>query len=180
MGLGSCMRSLGWRHDRPRRATLAGKKTPDEGGAAPQQPIPPVRILNDFDLRERGTKLRRMRDLAAQTTADAVIVDMGHGIGAQRVLIGCERERWTAGKPDARVVPGAQLGVDPKACAHHALTGVEKPGQARPDAALTRQLTFTICDDDLETLLSRAHGLAQRVHDRTDTIGPVSPDPGDP
>src|SRR5262249_42212038 len=138
------------------------------------------RILNDIDLRERGTQLRRMRDLAAQTTADAVVVDMGHGIGTQRVLIGFERERWTAREPDARVVASAQLGVDPKARAHHALTGVEEPGQPRPDAALTRQLTFTIGDDDLETLLRRAHGLAQRVHDGTDAIGTDSPDPGDP
>src|SRR6476661_7640753 len=87
MGLASGMRSLR-RHESGCRLPAAAEEAHERCRCPPLQPVPAARVLDDVDLREGGTELGRVRDLAAQPTAHAVVVDVGDGVGAQRVLAG--------------------------------------------------------------------------------------------
>ena len=127
------------------------------------QPVPARRIADDVDLRKRGAELRRVRDLPAQAAADAVVVDVGDRIGAQRVLVRLEGERRAAGEADAGVVAGAHLRIDPEAGAHDALARRRLARHLRPDAALAGELALAVGDDHLEALVLGAHRLAQRA-----------------
>src|SRR5262245_11862201 len=176
MGLALSMSSLG--RDQALSAASAGADAAhDDRRGTPAQPVPPARILDYVDLRERGAQLRRMRDLTAQTAADAVVVDVRHRIAAQRIRIGLNGQRRTAREPDARVVTGAYLGIDPVARAHHALAGGAAARQFGPNTTLPRQLTFTVGDDDLQAVLAAAHRLAQAVGHRPDAIAAHALDP---
>src|SRR5215510_12905492 len=102
-----------------------------------------------------------MCDLTAQSTANAVIVDVCHGILAQGILVGFERQRGATREADAGVIASANLGIDPETRAHDAPARTDEPRQLGSQPPLTRELALTIGNDNLETLLRGAHGLAQ-------------------
>src|SRR5262245_60291118 len=120
-----------------------------------------------------------MGDLTAQATANAVVVDVCHGIAAQGILAGLDRQRGAAREADAGMIASAYLGIDPETRAHDALARTHEPRQLRSQPPLTRELALAIGNDDLKTLLPGAHGLAQRLKHRRDAIGVNPLDPGD-
>src|SRR5262245_18672316 len=58
------------------------------------QPIPSRRVGDDRSAVERRAKHGRVRNLAAQSAADAGIDHLRHRLAPQRIGIGRERERW--------------------------------------------------------------------------------------
>ena len=108
---------------RTRAGRAAAEQAHQRRRQPPLQAIPRRRVLDDVDLRERRAQLGRVRHLPAQPAADAVVVDVGDGIGAQRVLVRLDGERRAARQADAGMVARAHLRIDPEARAHHALAG---------------------------------------------------------
>ena len=142
--------------------------------------IPPGRIADDLRAIERWTKHGGVGDLAAQTAADAALDHGCHRIAAQRIGIGLDRERGTAGEPDAGMVAGANLVIDAEAHPHHALAAFELIGILRAHAALARELAFAVGDDDLEAALRGAHGLFQGLGHLGDAVAAHRAQPLDP
>src|SRR5882762_4091998 len=104
-----------------------------------------------------------MRDFAADAATDAAVVDVRHRIAPQRIGIGLDRERGTAGEPNARMVAGTYVGIDAETLAHHPLALLDhlpKNGRHAPGSI---QLTLAFRDDYLGSLVRRRQGLAQRV-----------------
>ena len=62
-----------------------------------------------------------MGGLPAKPAADTLVVNEGHRVGLERVAVGADGQGRAGGNPDAGMIPGTGVGVDPEAGAHHAL-----------------------------------------------------------
>src|SRR6185503_4416944 len=109
-----------------------------------------ARILDQLGTVERRAEHGRVRDLAAQSAADAAFDHARDRIGAQRIGARLHGERRTAGEADAGVVAGTDLVVDAELGAHDARAGLQLYGILGAHAALARELTLAIRDDDLQ------------------------------
>src|SRR5262245_42786517 len=110
------------------RAMIAlGRLQPADDRAAPavDPPVEEVGVLNDLRAEKRRAQYRRVRDLAAESAADAGVVDVRHRIRLERVARGLDRERRATRETDAGMVAGAHVFVDAEAGAHHALARLE-------------------------------------------------------
>src|ERR1019366_10547662 len=94
-----------------------------------------------------------MRDFAPQAAADATVVHVRHRVHLERVGGRLERERGTAGEPDAGMIPGAGIVIDAEASAHHARTQPEQAREYRADAPLALELALALGDDDFQSRL---------------------------
>src|SRR3954471_4262145 len=112
-----------------------------------------------------------MRDLAAQSAADAGLDDARDRVRTQGIGRRLHGERWTTREANAGMISGADLVVDTEFGAHSARAGLEPGGVLGADAALTRQLTLAVRDNDLEAGLGGAHRLFQRLDHRGDAVG---------
>src|SRR6186713_3663925 len=146
--IGIAPRAAGTRTSCPRLGACASQPADHRLAAAMKDAIPPGRIANDLRAIERWTKHGGVGDLPAQTAADAALDHGCHRIAAQRIGVGLDRERGTAGEPDAGMVAGANLIIDAEAYPDHALAAFEHLGIFRSHAALARQLAFAVGDDD--------------------------------
>src|SRR5439155_946980 len=112
-----------------------------------------------------------MRNLAAQSAADAGIDHLRHRLAPQRIGIGRERERWTPREPDAGVVAGAGIGIDAEALAHDALAALQALAHQRPHAPLFIEHAFGLSDDDFWTLDRGGERLFEHIAHLRDIIG---------
>ena len=103
-----------------------------------------------FGAIERRAEHRGVRDLAAQPAADARLDHARHRIGAQRIGARLHGERRAAGEAYAGMIAGADLVVDAELGAHDARAGLELGAVFGAYAALARQLTLAIRDDDFQ------------------------------
>src|SRR5258708_9603774 len=104
-----------------------------------------------------------MRDFAADAATDTAVVDVRHRIAPQRIGIGLDRERGTAGEPNARMISGAYVGIDAETLAHHPLALLDhlpKNGRHAPGSI---QLALAFRDDHLGSLVRRRQRLAHRA-----------------
>src|SRR3954470_21269765 len=91
----------------------AALQVADDGAAdALAQAVPAARVGDDLRLVEGRAQHRGVRDLAAQAAADAGVEHSRDWVGTQRVGVGLDRQRRTAGEADAGVVAGAGVRVD--------------------------------------------------------------------
>src|SRR5260370_9150152 len=79
------------------------------------QPIPRRRVGDYRSAGERRAKHRRVRNLAAQSAADAGIDHLLYGLAPQRIGIRRDRAPSTPRQPQAGMIAGAGLGIDPEA-----------------------------------------------------------------
>src|SRR5437870_14937 len=100
-----------------------------------------------------------MRDLAAQPAADAAFDHGGDRIGTQWIGRRLHGERRATREADARVIAGADLVIDAEFRTHDALARLQLHRILGAHAALARELTLAVGDDDLEPLDRRAHRL---------------------
>src|SRR5260370_15422882 len=100
------------------------------------QPIPRRRVGDYGSAVERRAKHRRVRNLAAQSAADAGIDHLRYGLAPQRIGIGRERERWTPPQPAAGVIAAASVGIDAEALPHHAPALLQTLAHHRPPPPL--------------------------------------------
>src|SRR5262245_47974751 len=97
--------------------------------------------------------------LAAQAAAYAAVDHGCHRVAAQRVRVVPDRERRAAGEPDARVVAGAGVLVDPVFDSDHPFTPFECLGCSWLETSLPLELALALGDDDLEPSLLGRHRL---------------------
>src|SRR6185437_5323158 len=109
---------------------------------AMRKAIAPGRIADDLGTVERRAKHGRMRDLAAESAADARFDDRGHRVGSQRVGGGLHRQRRAARQADAGVVARADVFIHAIAHARDAFAALELFGVFGAHAALTRELAL--------------------------------------
>src|SRR5690606_34938010 len=129
-----------------------------------------ARVADDLCSPERWTQRGGMRHFAAQPAAHAVVGDVRHRIALERVGGGLYGERRAAGQPDAGVIAGAGVFIDPETGAHHPFAFPEQLRAHRLDAALTLELAFAFGNDDLEPVEIGGEGLAQGVSYLVDLV----------
>ncbi len=99
----------------------------DHGAAhAVEEAVPAARIVHHVGAVEATAEHGGVRHLAAVAAADAVLVDMGDRVVAQRIVERLHRQRRAAGEPHAGVVAGADVLVDAEFRLHHALAALDR------------------------------------------------------
>src|SRR5262249_34975726 len=101
-------------------------------------------------------------------------------VAAQRIGIGLDRERRTAGEPDAGMVAGADLLVDSEPDLDHPPAALELLGLLGAHAALAGELALAVGNDHLESALGRAHGRFERPRHLRDAVAAHRAQPFDP
>src|SRR6185312_2543422 len=90
----------------------AAEPADDALAPARQRDVTRAGVAHDLGLVEGRAQHGGVRDLAAQAAADAALIDVRHGVAAQRIGVRLHRQRRAARKPDAGMVAGADRVVD--------------------------------------------------------------------
>src|SRR5256885_15735427 len=112
--------------------------------------VPPGGVLDDFGAVEGGAEHGGVRVLAAEATTDAAVDHGRHRIGAQRIRIVLDRQRWAAGEPDARVIARAGVLVDAVLHAHVPLALLHLLRDHGTQLPLALELALAFGDDHLQ------------------------------
>src|SRR3990167_4009010 len=138
----------------PRRFAL--QAADNRAAQAVDRAFEPARVVRDLGLVKRWAQGGRMRHFAASAATDAAIVDGGDRLGAQRIGIFLQRQRWAAGQADAGAVAGADVFIDAESGAHDTLFLRESGCVFGAHAALPLELAFAVGDDYFQPLLGVA------------------------
>src|SRR5437763_16455478 len=101
-----------------------------------------------------------LRHFAAITTTDAVVIDSRDRVVLERIIGMFDRQRGTAGQPDAGVIARAHVLIDPEALADDALPFADRLLKQGFGPALLVEHAFRCRHDHLRPACSRGQRLA--------------------
>src|SRR5262245_56931097 len=126
--------------------------------------------MDDAYFVERRAEDRSVRNLAAESAANAGLVDARDRVVSQRIRILTERERRTAIEAHARLVAGADVRVHAESRHFDAHTGLEPSGNLGFHATLPLELTLGTGDDHLEAARRSGHRVLHRSERVADPV----------